>query len=67
MPIEFVLRDAHGLREIFVGELWIQDLVPVVFQECRLDAARNRPAETEASAGRMKILPKPIYLIRCQP
>lgn len=42
VPIKLRLGDPHGLLEVLVGQLWIDDHVAVVLKVGRLHTARNR-------------------------
>jgi hypothetical protein len=42
VPVELYLGDPDGLVEILVGQLRVDDLVPVLGQEGRFDACSKR-------------------------
>jgi hypothetical protein len=49
--VELGLGDLHGLLEVLVRQLRVEDGVAVAGQVARLDAARDRPDETRNSGG----------------
>ena len=59
--VELVLGDPDGLLEVVVGQLRVDDLVAVVLEVGRFDAARNRLPAVEEEDGHGA---KPAFALR---